>query len=309
MNNRIINNTNHVPARCVLIGLGEIAAHYKQAFLLSDKYSLTAVCDKNEACSSRMVFKEYPFYQDYKKMNENEDFSIAIIATDFRTHKEIAEYFLCHGKDVMVEKPISDSLNDIAELYQTAEKHGTRLISLLHWKYADEVLFLKEHLKDFGKIEKIEVDIKDACLDSSGSVRVDRRSMGGSWYDSGINALSFLDELVNLDNMQAVHEELHTDPISGCVIDARHSFKTEDSIEISISNRWTQNDGSKRTFIHTDKGIVTIYHSEQRVFFNDDKVFESKVEDRLASHYVNMLKSDLGVQNQAAIENLYRFVL
>ena len=309
MNNRIINNTNHVPARCVLIGLGEIAAHYKQAFLLSDKYSLTAVCDKNEACSSRMVFKEYPFYQDYKKITENEDFSIAIIATDFRTHREIAEYFLCHGKDVMVEKPISDSLNDIAELYQTAEKHGTRLISLLHWKYADEVLFLKEHLKDFGKIEKIEVDIKDACLDSDGSVRVDRRSMGGSWYDSGINALSFLDELVDLSNLQATLDELRTDPVSGCVIDARHDFITKENIEIQISNRWTQNDGSKKTLIYTNTGLVTVYHSEQKVYFNDVKVFESIVEDRLASHYVNMFKSDMNKQNKASIENLYSFVL
>lgn len=309
MNNGMTDNSSHSPARCALIGLGVIAAHYKQAFLLSDKYTLTAVCDKNESACSRQVFEEYPFYQDYKVMNENADFSIAVIATDFRTHKEIAEYFLTHGKDIMIEKPIAASLEDIDELYQTAKKHGTKIIALLHWKYADEVLFLKEHLADFGQVKKVEVDIKDACLDPNGSVRMDRRSMGGSWYDSGINALSFLDELVNLDNMQAVHEELHTDPISGCVIDARHSFKTTDGIIICISNCWTQNDGSKRTFIHTDKGIVTIYHSEQRVFFNDDKVFESKVEDRLASHYVNMLKSDLGDQNQAAIENLYRFVL
>ena len=106
-----------------------------------------------------------------------------------------------------------------------------------------------------GKIEKIEVDIKDACLDSDGAVRIDRRSMGGSWYDSGINALSFLDELVDLSNLQATLDELGAEIKKGDYIGIQ--------VKPDLMYFWSvQNDGRVNyDNAHTQWGTIPLYRT------------------------------------------------
>ncbi|SCW45916.1 hypothetical protein SAMN02910456_01228 [Ruminococcaceae bacterium YRB3002] len=47
---------------CVLIGGGVIASSYYHALKTSDLFCLKALCDRNENCYSRVLYKDVPFY-------------------------------------------------------------------------------------------------------------------------------------------------------------------------------------------------------------------------------------------------------
>lgn len=55
-----------------LMGGGFITQYYELAFKNSNNVKLTAIADLKEDCIARNIYKDVPFYVDYKEMLQKE---------------------------------------------------------------------------------------------------------------------------------------------------------------------------------------------------------------------------------------------
>ena len=273
--------------RIVIIGGGVIMRHYAAGLRQSGAVEAVALCDVNENCLARSEYSNLPFYTDYQKAIKECKPDGVIVSTPVSLHAEIAKTCLRLGLHVYVEKPLCTDMQTLQDLYATAEKTGKKLTALFHWQYADEVLFLKEYLK--GKqIKKISICIGDdyAC-EPLFQIRKDRRGLGGAWFDSGINALSYVQELLPLDGAKLDVNEQRVDESCGLPYYASRRFLVGD-VEVQITVDWTVASREKTSVIETEEGRLFVDHTAQQVEKEGKIIYQSVVADRLSSHYRNM---------------------
>lgn len=266
--------------KLLLVGGGVIAAHYKKALETSRRFSLCALADIDEHCPSRALFP-VPFYTDVALAARETGAEVALISTPCAAHYPLAKELLSLGVSVITEKPMCDTLARTQELL-SHENAGC----LFHWAHAEEVSFLREHLYKFGKIERIRARICDDYA-ASGSVRADRRGLGGAWLDSGINVLSYFGELLDLEGGTPTFSETERDK-NDQVMYAKKRFLfngTEAEIEVD----WRGDKNRKTSVIECEGGTLFVDHSAQTVQRNGETVFSAPTEDRLSSHYEHAL--------------------
>lgn len=305
----ILKKQSMTPYKCAIIGAGIIASYYKPGIETSKYLKLIAVCDINPNCISRQLYSEYAFYKEYKTLAKKEDIDVAIISTNVDAHLEIAEFFLKSGKSVMIEKPVVLDLKSLYHIYELADKNKAKIFAMFHWKYADEVYYLKNHLKDFGKIKKIIVSIRDDYASNpANSIRKDRLGLSGAWFDSGINVLSYIDEIICMKDATEVFRNSNMDHSCQQDIYTKREYITADGIEIEIVVDWTKKSDKKQSLLFTEKGTVEVCHNQQRVFLNGELLFEKRVIDRLCSHYTNLFATQDFFQDRNTVLRLYKFL-
>ena len=271
----------------VLIGGGVIATHYVKGLGSSRTLRLDALVDINPDCAARRLFS-VPFFTDIGRALELKP-QAAILALPVAVHGTVARELLSRGVDVITEKPMFVSLDEMDGCLAHAERCRRELVCMFHWTAADEVRFLKANLHRFGKIRSLSACVcDDYAATADGSIRADRLGLMGAWLDSGINILSYFNEIVDLSEAYLVGEELVTDGKSGLPKYVRKEFRAGD-ITATVMVDWREVSDSKTSRIVCDAGVITVNHMAQEVRLDGELVFASRVEDRLSSHYENLL--------------------
>ena len=127
---------------------------------LTDQIKRVAVCDLQEERAQKNV-KLFGFdkaYTDYRQMIEKEHLDGVIICLNAKLHPPVVLDCLERGVDVLVEKPISITVEDAKRIEQTA-KEQNRIVMVEHQKrcskaYLKAMDFAKS--EDFGEIVMIE---------------------------------------------------------------------------------------------------------------------------------------------------------
>lgn len=283
-----------------VIGGGVIAGHYSDALKDNGAYQLAAMCDIDPDCVSRGIYSHVPFYDDHIRMLEETNINSAVISTPPATHFRIAKDLLSRGVDVLLEKPMCKDYGSIEKLYDLSKASGAEVVCLFHWRYADEVMFLKEYTK--GKtIKKIKTLICDNYC-TPGTLNIKPKCLGllGAWFDSGVNALSYIDLLVELNDTQLISCESIIDEVSGYPIYAKRLYRLEDT-EIEIAVDWREDTREKTSVITLEDEELFVSHTGQTVTAGGKVIFSSPAEKRLASHYFNMLSGDLFKENNEVL--------
>lgn len=272
----------------MLIGGGVIAQHYRLGLEQSETLELVSLVDLNPECVTRKYF-DAPFFTDYKEaLKTNPD--IAILAIPTTAREKITYDLLSRGISVAMEKPMCDSIEKIDALFEYANSKHIPLSCLFHWKKADEVLFLKTHLNEFGNIKSIKTVINDDyAATPDGSIRHDRRGLLGAWYDSGINVLSYYGELFDLSSTKIVDNISLRDGSSNQFSYTRRKFNIN-GICAEIIVDWTTPSRNKYSEIICDQGILFVNHTAQKIQLNGKIIFTSPTVDRLSSHYDNLFR-------------------
>lgn len=273
--------------RVIIIGGGVIMRHYAEGLKKSNAVEAVALCDLDENCPARELFCDLPFFTDYQEAIEVCAPDGAIVATNVRSHAEIAKNCLKAGLHVYVEKPLCTDGETLDDLYEAATKAEKNLTALFHWKFADEVLFLKGYVAG-KKIRRIAACIGDdyAC-EPIGRIRKDRIGLSGAWFDSGINVLSYVQELLPLEGVRLVEKEARIDDSCSLPYYARRIYDAGGT-ELEIVVDWTIPSRKKTSVIELEGETLYVDHTAQRIERDGEVIFESKVPDRLASHYKNM---------------------
>lgn len=116
----------------VLIGCGRISPNHIAAVIANkDKIELSGICDIDETCMKDIVAKfnlaDVKCYTDYKTMLKEVSPKLAAIATNSGNHAEIALDCIEAGVNLIIEKPISLSLEDADKIISASEKNGVKV--------------------------------------------------------------------------------------------------------------------------------------------------------------------------------------
>ncbi len=123
-----------------VIGVNNMGFSDLKSFLLHSDVECVAIADVDENVYNRRAeelvkanFQKPPYYRDYRKMLENKDIDVVIIGTPDHWHCLMLVHALEAGKDVYVEKPIGNSIQEI-DVMVNAVHHHQRLVQVGQWQ-------------------------------------------------------------------------------------------------------------------------------------------------------------------------------
>lgn len=137
-----------------VVGVGQIGNQHARVYSeLSDEFDLelVGVVDKDVE-RAREIADEYGYdvYEDHEELAE-EDLDAVTIAVPTSLHKDVALNFIKKGTDVLIEKPIADTVENAEKILDEAEKNDV-VVSVSHIeRYNPLVTKLKEVI-DSGKL-------------------------------------------------------------------------------------------------------------------------------------------------------------
>jgi predicted dehydrogenase len=116
--------------KIAVIGCGYWGPNLIRNLVQSNKVREVVCCDLSESRLQRMQYL-YPAVKtrtDYHELLKEKDLDGVVISTPVRHHFPIARDFLAHGKNVLIEKPMTHSFESGLELVQLAEEKGRILM-------------------------------------------------------------------------------------------------------------------------------------------------------------------------------------
>ena len=114
--------------KIAVIGTGSIGLMHLEAIEQSDDFELCAVCDVNEK-AVKPIAEKYgvKYYTDYHEITSDLGIEAVILNLPHFLHCEASVWFLNNGIDVLVEKPMANSVKECDEMLKAEKKSGRKL--------------------------------------------------------------------------------------------------------------------------------------------------------------------------------------
>lgn len=109
--------------RIGVIGVGYLGSQHARILSSFEEYKLSCVVDIDKEKADR-VAKEYNTVSLYNWKDAIPLIDCAVVATPTSTHFEISRGLMENGKHVLVEKPITEKIEEAEELVDVAKKSG-----------------------------------------------------------------------------------------------------------------------------------------------------------------------------------------
>jgi len=146
--------------RIAIIGTGAIAPIHISA-ILKNKQEIVALCDivtgKAEKLKERFSLNA-KIYSDYKEMLETEKPDVVHICTPHYLHSEMACAALDKNINVLCEKPLAISFEQLKNIEKSVERSKAFLGVNLQNRFNKSILYVKEFFKD-RKIDSAEAHL------------------------------------------------------------------------------------------------------------------------------------------------------
>ena len=141
-----------------LVGLGYWGPNLARVLQQTRQCEFTACCDLDPQKVGTIV-RQYPHVRGFSTVGDllDSDVDAIVIATNIHTHYELAREALQRGKHVLVEKPLSDSSRNAADLVMQARRAGKVLMTGHTFVYSPPVIKIKELIEsgDIGDLHYI----------------------------------------------------------------------------------------------------------------------------------------------------------
>lgn len=115
-----------------IIGTGWIAESHVRSLKQMDDVEIVAMADlipgKAEKFAEKFGVSGCRFYPSHKELIDSEQLDAVCVCTYNATHKECAVYALDHGINVMLEKPMSVTTEEAAEICRAEKRSGKTLV-------------------------------------------------------------------------------------------------------------------------------------------------------------------------------------
>ncbi len=122
--------TGQEKLRIALVGCGGrgLGVRLPAILLMSDVFELAAVCDVDEGKARKVAAKHgVRAYSRVQDLAANEDLDIAAVCTPGDSHHAIGAYLAGHGVHLIVETPISSTLQTADVLIEAVARSGVKL--------------------------------------------------------------------------------------------------------------------------------------------------------------------------------------
>ncbi len=143
-----------------IVGVGAIGAVHVQAAMAAENVRLAAVCDERrdvaDAVAARTGARVYERYQD---LAYEERLDGVVICTPPVTHRELVEFYLERGVDVLCEKPLTIDGAAAREMYACARRNGCLLMLASKFRYVADLAAARQLLREgaLGTIRHAEI--------------------------------------------------------------------------------------------------------------------------------------------------------
>lgn len=292
-----------------IVGLGHVARHQLAALQSSKQFRLIAGCD-TDARSFELLDSSALRFASLEEMLAISELDIIIVASPNRLHVDHGVAVMKAGKWLVMEKPLAETREEF-ERFRTikAELDGKCTLAL-HAAHGVEVKWFLNECMAGRKLEWFDARFYDPYF-KSGRLVPAGRSLGGSWTDSGINALSVIGKLVSPRDLRIRDSRMTRIDGIGCREaqgTVNFEFQTEGNGAGSIDTNWTLGRNSKSTMVRLEDGSrYLLDHSSQSVVRCGEDTRETIYGcqnglPRLTKHYVGVF-ADLAEQVQSDEEN------
>lgn len=116
------------PAKLAVAGAGLIGSKHARLVHGQPECSLVGICDPDPGRRSLAEELEVPFYRDLSDLLEEQQPEGAIVATPNGTHLAVAEVCAAKGVDLLIEKPIADTLTAALKIVEVGAASGCRIL-------------------------------------------------------------------------------------------------------------------------------------------------------------------------------------
>ena len=125
---------------------------------------------------------------DYTGLLADDSIDVIYLATPFATHHRMAREALEAGKHVLVEKPITMTSADAADLFEVAAAHDVFLMEAMWMKFSPVFLRLKQEIADgaIGQPKNLRASFCIPFPSDGDSSKWDVSRSGGALLDQGI---------------------------------------------------------------------------------------------------------------------------
>ena len=184
-----------------IIGLGHVASHQIAAIERSSDFRLIAGCDPDRSRLA-LLAESVSAHTDAEDMLQRPDLDVVVVASPNRLHVSHGLQVMAAGKWLFMEKPLAESQQEFDLFDRKRQECAGHCTLALHAAFGVEVewFFGNYHEADVAKLTSFAAEFYDPYF-SDGRVEQCATSLGGSWMDSGINALSVICRLISPDDL------------------------------------------------------------------------------------------------------------
>ena len=176
-----------------VIGGGSISEFHIKPYMKNDGVELVALCDNNEQRLAE-VGERYSInglYSNYEELLQNPEIDAVSICTWNNTHAEISIAALESGKHVLVEKPLSMTVEQALAVEAAVKKSGKVLQVGFVRRHGDNTMLLKQFIDqdELGEIYYAKASCLRRLGNPGGWFSDQSKSGGGPLIDLGVHMI------------------------------------------------------------------------------------------------------------------------
>jgi len=134
------------PIKVGLVGYGISAKVFHAPFIATNKnYQLVSVVERHKQ-ESKEKFPDVQVVRSMEELLQNDSIDLVVITTPNETHFPYAKSALEAGKNVVLEKPVTNSTAEARQLMEIAGRSGKVLSVYQNRRYVSDFLTIKEIL-------------------------------------------------------------------------------------------------------------------------------------------------------------------
>lgn len=206
-----------------IVGCGAILPRHLESLDASAKFELVAICDTQEVLVKSLENKfKVKGYTDFRTMVLSKTINFVTIATPNSLHVDQAKFALMNGCDVLIEKPVAFTEDEVNDIIETALKYNQHAYCVLQVRLNPTVDLIKDVLNNnlLGTIRGINfVQRWQRPVEYFTGWRAEPSIGGGTLYEVGIHYLDVLQHLFGKPNV-----------LSSKCYEVKHNVGIEDTI-------------------------------------------------------------------------------
>lgn len=289
--------------KLAILGLGHIARFQLDALDHVAAMTLVGAHDTNQK-QAQLLPDSVRFYDTLDSLLAECEADLVLVSTPNVTHYELGKRILENDRALLLEKPCCHTEQELTDLLPTAQKYDQFFAVALHAAYARDLDWYIAQTKtgdlDYGPLSSFHIGFFDPYFEA-GVLKPAAQSLGGSWFDSGINGLSVIGRLIDPANLKLVEGRMTTIPTVPCSEVqglATFTYLQDDTFGHGmIETNWTLGLNRKITqlFYGASNTHVTLHHSDETVLAqqNGRLILEKNLQNelpRLTNHYINLFQ-------------------
>lgn len=174
-----------------VIGVGSISRSHINAYLANENVELAALCDIHEERLQEKgeQYQVEALYSRHEELLANDEIDAVSVCTWNDSHAEIAIAALEAGKHVLVEKPLSMTVEEAIAIEEAVEKSGKILQVGFVRRHGENTKILKNFIDndDFGEIYYAKASCIRRLGNPGGWFSDQTKSGGGPLIDLGVH--------------------------------------------------------------------------------------------------------------------------